>query len=95
MRKIVWSPSALADLRVHFKFIQIDSPSRAAQWVERVIRSVERLARFPRSGRIIPEIGSSRYREIIFGEYRLFYEITEREVLVFRVLHSKRLFSEL
>ena len=94
MRKVVWSPSAVEDLEAIFETIQGDSPSRAREWVKSVVRSAGRLAHFPRLGRLIPEIGRSRYREIILGEHRLFHEVREKEILIFRILHSKRLFPD-
>lgn len=93
MRKVVWAPSALSDLRDVYDYIQMDSPSRARVAVNDILNHVEKLSRFIKLGRVIPEIGESRYREIIIGNYRIFHEVRAREIFIFRILHAKRLFS--
>jgi plasmid stabilization system protein ParE len=45
-------------------FIAGDKREAAHRWLEGLFRSVDRLQRFPRSGRVLPEIGSPEYREI-------------------------------
>ena len=89
-KKIVWAPSAENDLREAYEYIRQDSQTRAVGFVEDVLARVEKLVRFEKLGRMIPEIGYFRYREIIVGEYRIFHEVREKEIFVFRVLHSKR-----
>lgn len=91
-RKIIWAPRALGDLANIFEFIQQDKPLAAKEFVNQFIHAVEKLARHPNLGRFIPEIGKIRYRELIHGEYRIFHEIREKDILIFRILHSKRLF---
>ena len=93
MRKITWAPSALADLRDVYDYISLDSPDRAKRAVQDILKQTDKLSRFAKLGRTIPEIGESRYRELIVGEYRLMHEIRHGEILIFRVLHAKRLFS--
>ncbi len=40
--------------------------------------SVERLADFPESGRVVPEVGVRRIRELIFGAYRVIYTVKDK-----------------
>ena len=40
-------------------------------FVDNVFEAVKRLEIFPRSGRIVPEIGQEDIREILFGSYRI------------------------
>ena len=91
MKKILWAPRALEDLKDAHDFIALDNPGRAEAFVLDMVDRVEKLARFEKLGRVIPEIGESRYRELIVGPYRVFHEKRDQDVLVFRVLHSKRL----
>ena len=93
MKHLVWAPSAFADLKHAFEYIALDSPSRAYEWKSHILTSIEKLSRFPARGRIIPEIGESRYRELIVGEYRVFHEVREKEILIFHILHSKQFFQ--
>ena len=60
-------------------------------FVERVFAAVKRLEVFPRSGRIVPEIGQEDIREIIFGSYRIVYVVGEEEVDILTVFHAARL----
>lgn len=94
MKKIIWAPRALEDLKDARDFIALDNPKKAEMFVADIIDRIEKLARFEKLGRMIPEIGESRYREFIVSEYRVFHEIRDHDVLIFRVLHSKRLFSD-
>jgi plasmid stabilization system protein ParE len=48
------------------------------------------LARFPLSGRVVPELHLSDYREVIVREYRIIYRLTAEDVLIVTVVHGKR-----
>jgi toxin ParE1/3/4 len=51
----------------------------------------ERLAMFPRSGRIVPELSDELVRELIIASYRLIYGIVDDDtVSVLALVHSKR-----
>lgn len=58
MAEVIWSPSALQDVEDIAEFISRDSSEHAALFVERLIEKTDRLAEYPFSGRIIPEIGN-------------------------------------
>ena len=91
MARVRWSNQALADLEAIGDFIARDAPSVAQVFVERVFTAVTRLEAFPRSGRVVPEIGQEDIREIIFGSYRIVYVISEDEVNILTVFHAARL----
>ena len=91
MARVRWSNQALADLEAIGDFIARDAPSVAQVFVERVLAAVTRLEAFPRSGRVVPEIGQEDIREIIFGSYRIVYVISEDEVNILTVFHAARL----
>lgn len=76
--KIVWSPLALERLEDIAKYIAEDKPGAAVEWVEAVFDCVKRLADFPNSGRIVPEVGTGRIREVIFGAYRIIYSVSDQ-----------------
>lgn len=90
MARIRWSNQALADLELIGDYIACDSPSLAQIQVERIFAAVERLSHYPRSGRIVPEMGRDDLREILFGTYRIVYSIDGDEVQVLTVVHSSR-----
>lgn len=76
--KIVWSPLALERVEDIARYIADDNPDAAVRWVDDLFASVERLADFPKSGRMVPEVGSPRIRERIFGAYRVIYGVKDR-----------------
>ena len=92
-RKIIWALAATQDLKDNFDYIAEDHPRAAQDWIKQIFSNIEKLTSFPHLGRVIPEIEKSRYREILIGEYRIFHEVREKEILVFRIFHSKRLFK--
>jgi plasmid stabilization system protein ParE len=59
--------------------------------VQRIFNASERLAAFPESGRIVPEVGRSEVREVLVGKYRLMYQLLPEEVEVLTVIHGSRL----
>lgn len=76
--RIVWSPLALERVEDIAQYIAEDKPSAAAEWVEGIFDTVERLSDFPESGRIVPEVGGRRIREVIFGAYRIIYSVRDQ-----------------
>ncbi len=70
--KLEWSPLALDRVSEIARYIAKDNPAAAERWVNELFDSVERLADFPESGRVVPEVlGVHRIRELIFGAYRV------------------------
>jgi plasmid stabilization system protein ParE len=51
------------------------------------------LGRFPRRGRIVPEVGRPEIREIIHRSHRVVYRHSPRLVEVLTVRHGRRLFA--
>ena len=65
MAEVIWSPEARSALHEMAEYISLDSVQYAAKTVSRITASVERLEKFPLSGRIVPELGVSTIREIV------------------------------
>ncbi len=53
--------------------------------------STRTLARFPRSGRKVPEFDGENIRELIAYSYRIIYTIEPEEVTIAAVIHGKRM----
>lgn len=67
------------------RYIARDNPDAAERWVNELFDAVERLVDFPESGRVVPEVGVRRIREVIFGAYRVIYSVKEKvEILTVR-----------
>ncbi len=76
--RIVWSPLALERVEDIARYIAEDKPEVAIKWVEDLFTATERLADFPESGRMVPEAGARRIREVVFGAYRVIYSVKEQ-----------------
>ena len=76
--RIVWSPLALGRVEDIAQYIAEDKPNVAVEWVDGLFATVERLSDFPESGRIVPEVGTRRIREVMFGAYRVIYSVKKQ-----------------
>ena len=79
---IIWSPLAVDQVRDITSYIALDKPSVAVIWAEKIFGSVERLAEFPESGRIVPELNRNEIREIVQGSYKVIYKVKQKEILI-------------
>ena len=66
MAQVKWTPQALDDLEAICLFIARDAPQIAAVFADRAFRATDRLANFPRSGRIVPEPKQETYSAVAF-----------------------------
>ena len=73
MATLIWSERAIADMENIYDYIAKDSTVYAQLNTETIIKSVERLKRFPESGRHLPEFSKLPHREVIVGNYRVVY----------------------
>ena len=76
--KLAWSPLAIQRASEAATYIAQESPQPADRWVDGLFKAVERLADFPESGRVVPEVGVARIREVIFGAYRVIYSVRDQ-----------------
>ena len=90
MARIVWSEPALDNLDEVAEYIALDNLMAAKNLVQMVFEKVDRLKDFPNSGRKPPELGNTRYREVIAGPCRVFYRTNENNVLILHVIRSER-----
>ncbi|MFA6093921.1 MAG: type II toxin-antitoxin system RelE/ParE family toxin [Elusimicrobiota bacterium] len=73
------------------EFIEKDSSQYARLFVVDIFQAVERIAEFPKSGRMVPELGDPAVRELILGNYRLVYRLKAKYVELLTVYHGARL----
>ncbi|MCX7010863.1 MAG: type II toxin-antitoxin system RelE/ParE family toxin [Kiritimatiellaeota bacterium] len=93
MAQVRWTLQAADDLEAIVEFIATDSPHYAQLLAMDVLRTVERLAVFPRSGRAVPELRDIALREIILGNYRIVYRTKKDLVEILTIYHGARLFD--
>ena len=83
--KVECSPLALDRVTDIAGYIAKANPAAAERWVNELFDAVERLEDFPESGRVVPEVGVRRIRELIFGAYRVIYNVKDKvEILTVR-----------
>jgi toxin ParE1/3/4 len=87
--RLIWTAPALADLDAIADYIALDNPAAACGLVERVFESVERLERFPTSGKRPPEMPRSPYREIVVTPCRVFYRVEKNTVFLLHVMRAE------
>jgi len=90
MAQVRWTPQAADDLEAICGFIARDSEQLAAIFADRVLRATDRLANYPRLGRIVPELGLEDIREIIVGSYRVVYRLQQDSVQLLTLHHGAR-----
>jgi toxin ParE1/3/4 len=88
--RLVWSPLALERVVEIANEIALEHPAAAEDWVEGIFAAVERLERFPESGRVVPEVRRAEIREVIFGRYRVLYRLDPEQVSVLTIRHSRQ-----
>jgi plasmid stabilization system protein ParE len=91
MAQVRWTLQAADDLEAIVEFIATDSPHYASLLAWEVIRAVDRLALFPRSGRTLPELHNLTIRESILGNYRIVYRAKKDLVEILTIYHGARL----
>lgn len=92
--KIEFTVPALKDLEDIKNYIKRDSPYYADVYIEKIFNSVSKLGDFPNMGRKVPEYNKENIREIIFGNYRIIYEIAKSKINILAVVHGARILKK-
>ena len=91
--RLVWSPTAVRDLRDLRDYIGQDNPEVAESMARKIVENAERLVGFSATGRPgrVPNT-----RELVVTEtpYILPYMVVEEEVRIVAVLHGARRWPE-
>ena len=88
--KVIWAPRALAALEEIVEYIAKQSPANAASVAQRIVAATDRLADFPRMGRIVPEFNREDIREVIVFRYRIIYRVRQDSVQLLDIVHGAR-----
>jgi toxin ParE1/3/4 len=91
--RIVWSPTAIAQLTEIRAYIERDKPEAAREVARRIISAAEQLSANPRLGRPGRHPGT---RELIISgtPYLLSYRIQGQQIRILAVFHTARLWPE-
>jgi len=90
--RILWAVPALSDLHELRDYVSNDDPAAARKLARAIRQRVEGLVQHPAIGRVVPELPSSGYRELIVPLCRIVYEYAgaEETVTILRVWHALR-----
>ncbi|MFQ5858118.1 MAG: type II toxin-antitoxin system RelE/ParE family toxin, partial [Anaerolineae bacterium] len=90
--QVIWTEKARQNLREIVRYLRQHSPEAAERISKEITASTRRLETFPISGRIVPELAETSFREVIVGDYRVIYEVTEDDTVeILTIVHSRRL----
>jgi addiction module RelE/StbE family toxin len=89
--RVAWSRRALNDLESIAEYIAADSPTYAGIVVKKIVSQTRMLAKFPRSGRKVPEFDDENVRELIVYSYRIIYRLQDSGVVIAAIIHGKQL----
>jgi toxin ParE1/3/4 len=90
--QIIWSQTAVEDLREIVQFIASDDPAAAAKLADRIIGRIEIASELPFANRAVPEKADQSVREVILKPYRIIYRADDKRgaVHILRVWHAAR-----
>lgn len=91
--KVEWSPLAISRVLEAADYIGQDSLDAATKWAEGIFEAAAKLEEFPERGRAVPEVGRSDVRELLVGNFRVIYRVSESMVSILTVRHGRRLFD--
>lgn len=94
MAEVVWTEPALQQLDNLAEYIALDNPVAARGLVQKVFDKVERLERFPQSGRVPLDLPNSIYRELVAPPCRIFYRVDNKHVFVLYVMREEQQLRE-
>ncbi|MBZ0271490.1 type II toxin-antitoxin system RelE/ParE family toxin [bacterium] len=89
--RVRWTLRAANDLRDLSRYIADFNPNIAVETRNRIRKSVKRLEKYPKSGRVIPEYDDAAIREIIVGRFRVWYRVAGRFVDIFTIRGGQQL----
>ena len=90
---VKWTQTARDDLKAIWDYISRDSVFYADKFTDELLTATDVLEVFPEIGRIVPEIGDSNTREILYGSYRIMYLLSGEFVYITQIIHGARDFS--
>ena len=92
MAEVIWSDSAIQDLNDIGEYISKDSEKYAEITVSQLFSSTDILEDHPKAGKTVPEFEIESIRELIRGNYRIVYQLSEdHQIQILAVHHSARL----
>jgi len=90
MAKVIWTEKAIERIEEICAFIGLDSKVNATKFALELFEKEELILNHRKIGKIVPEYEAKEYRQIIHGNYRLVYQIIEKEIFILTVRYCKQ-----
>ena len=89
---VILAPRSREDLKQIVSFIARHNQERARSFGHELIDRALAIGAFPELGRAVPEVNDPAVREVIYGPYRIIYEIFHNPdaIYVLRFWHGAR-----
>jgi len=89
---VILTDQSQDDLREIVSYIARDSPERARAFGNTLIDQAIFIGTQPEMGRVVPELDDPAVREVVYGAYRIIYELVRdpNAVFVLRFWHGAR-----
>ena len=84
---LYWTKKAQRDLRKLEEYIAQDKPAAAAKMVLKIVQATEGIRMFPWSCEAI-DVQRPQYRQMVIKPFAVLYEVTDRAVVILRVIHT-------
>ena len=92
MAEINWTEEAISNIDSIAAFIGLSSMKAATGFVASAFQRVHQLQRFPRSGRMVPEVAADSLRELILDRrYRIVYRIDAEDRVTIIAVHDGKI----
>lgn len=92
---IKWTEKAKKAIDEIYNFIALDNPENARKFTHEIFNASVKLEELPLIGRIVPELGYEKIREIIHAnKYRIIYLIkADGNIDILTVRHTSQVFK--
>lgn len=89
--KVKFTPTARRQFLEALEYIRQDNPVAARQFRIKTEAILQRLEKFPNSGRSLPEFPDLPHREVIVRPYRFFYRVVHNTIWIVALWHGAQL----
>jgi toxin ParE1/3/4 len=93
MARIRWTDQSLDDIESICEYIARDSRHYAHLFANQIFEKAKMLKDIPFLGKVVLETNQNDIRQIIHGNYRIFYRIKSEEIQILTVYHGARILN--
>ena len=72
-----------------YEFLRAVDPSAAVRVVRQLVAGAKRIPTHPRLGVRLPEFAPREDRRVLVADYEIRYELTEVDVVILRIFHTR------